>query len=409
MPAAALQTGDTRPMSSASSMPPGPARRPSPWRGLATALAIGHFLLWGDAPISAAEAAGDASRLRQLSDIEVLAFHWTLDADDLQALAADLRDPRPVLADRATAVYAGIMTGMARQYVVSLEALARRRLPAAEVKALVAAARAASPDGAASGLTSLDLGPVAAAPPAGSDAVSIEVARWYIAVGRADLAAPLITAAAQGTDEPLAIRAAELGADLLTGQRRLGDAIQGYEYAQSLIARLHRDSSGYERKVDWHGEDDLLGLRIAAKLKEARRLADLDRYGPGYVAYREAEGLRVTAHDPVAALVKHRRLQVEQAGSIFAAAARAATVKCLTTLGACAANAPNLFTRLLAGAITMIFFTYAFVNMGMVSGIVPVVGVPLPFMSYGGTALLTLGLGSGILMSIQRHRKLVQS
>jgi rod shape determining protein RodA len=74
-----------------------------------------------------------------------------------------------------------------------------------------------------------------------------------------------------------------------------------------------------------------------------------------------------------------------------------------------AANAPNLFTRLLAGAITMIFFTYAFVNMGMVSGIVPVVGVPLPFMSYGGTALLTLGLGSGILMSIQRHRKLVQS
>ena len=74
-----------------------------------------------------------------------------------------------------------------------------------------------------------------------------------------------------------------------------------------------------------------------------------------------------------------------------------------------AANAPTLFTRLLAGAITMIFFTYAFVNMGMVSGILPVVGVPLPFMSYGGTALVTLGLGSGILMSIQRHRKLVQS
>jgi rod shape determining protein RodA len=74
-----------------------------------------------------------------------------------------------------------------------------------------------------------------------------------------------------------------------------------------------------------------------------------------------------------------------------------------------AANAPNLFTRLLAGAITMIFFTYAFVNMGMVSGILPVVGVPLPFMSYGGTALITLGLGSGILMSIQRHRKLVQT
>jgi len=74
-----------------------------------------------------------------------------------------------------------------------------------------------------------------------------------------------------------------------------------------------------------------------------------------------------------------------------------------------AGNAPNFFTRLLAGAITMIYFTYAFVNMGMVSGILPVVGVPLPFMSYGGTALLTLGLGAGILMSIQRHRKLVQS
>jgi rod shape determining protein RodA len=74
-----------------------------------------------------------------------------------------------------------------------------------------------------------------------------------------------------------------------------------------------------------------------------------------------------------------------------------------------AANAPNTFCRLLAGAITMMFFTYAFVNMGMVSGILPVVGVPLPLMSYGGTAFITLGLGAGILMSIQRHRKLVQT
>lgn len=74
-----------------------------------------------------------------------------------------------------------------------------------------------------------------------------------------------------------------------------------------------------------------------------------------------------------------------------------------------AANAPTLFSRLMAGAITMIFFTYAFVNMGMVSGILPVVGVPLPFVSYGGTAFVTLGLGVGILMSIQRHRKLMQS
>ena len=74
-----------------------------------------------------------------------------------------------------------------------------------------------------------------------------------------------------------------------------------------------------------------------------------------------------------------------------------------------AANAPVYFARLLAGAITMIFFTYAFVNMGMVSGILPVVGVPLPLVSYGGTALVTLFLGIGILMSIQKHRKLVQS
>jgi len=73
------------------------------------------------------------------------------------------------------------------------------------------------------------------------------------------------------------------------------------------------------------------------------------------------------------------------------------------------ANAPTLFTRLLAGSITLTFFTYAFVNMGMVSGILPVVGVPLPLISYGGTALVTLCLGFGILMSIQTHRQLVQT
>jgi len=74
-----------------------------------------------------------------------------------------------------------------------------------------------------------------------------------------------------------------------------------------------------------------------------------------------------------------------------------------------AANAATVFGRLLAGAVALMFFTYAFVNMGMVSGILPVVGVPLPFLSYGGTALLTLFIGTGILMSIQRYRKLVQS
>ncbi|HQX06598.1 MAG TPA: rod shape-determining protein RodA [Zoogloea sp.] len=72
-----------------------------------------------------------------------------------------------------------------------------------------------------------------------------------------------------------------------------------------------------------------------------------------------------------------------------------------------AAGAPTLFSRLLAGALTLIFFTYALVNMGMVSGILPVVGVPLPFVSYGGTALVTLCLGVGMLMSIQRHRRRV--
>ena len=76
---------------------------------------------------------------------------------------------------------------------------------------------------------------------------------------------------------------------------------------------------------------------------------------------------------------------------------------------AISSNAPTLFTRLLGGAVTMIFFTYAFVNMGMVSGLLPVVGVPLPFISYGGTALVTLGIGVGILMSIHRYRRLVQS
>ena len=74
-----------------------------------------------------------------------------------------------------------------------------------------------------------------------------------------------------------------------------------------------------------------------------------------------------------------------------------------------AADAPTLFARLLAGALTTIFFTYAFVNMGMVSGILPVVGVPLPFISYGGTAMVTLGLALGILMSVARsQRQLVQ-
>lgn len=74
-----------------------------------------------------------------------------------------------------------------------------------------------------------------------------------------------------------------------------------------------------------------------------------------------------------------------------------------------AAAAPTLYARLLGGAITLIFFTYAFVNMAMVSGLLPVVGVPLPFVSYGGTALTTLGFGVGILMSIHRGKRLIQT
>jgi rod shape determining protein RodA len=72
-----------------------------------------------------------------------------------------------------------------------------------------------------------------------------------------------------------------------------------------------------------------------------------------------------------------------------------------------AARAPTLFGRLMAATLSLNLFTYAFVNMGMVSGILPVVGVPLPLMSYGGTAFVTLLLGVGILMSIATHRQLM--
>jgi len=74
-----------------------------------------------------------------------------------------------------------------------------------------------------------------------------------------------------------------------------------------------------------------------------------------------------------------------------------------------AANGATLFGRLLAGSLTMAFFAYAFVNIGMVSGILPVVGVPLPFMSYGGTALTTLGVAVGLIMSVGRQKRLMQS
>ncbi len=74
-----------------------------------------------------------------------------------------------------------------------------------------------------------------------------------------------------------------------------------------------------------------------------------------------------------------------------------------------AEQAPSMFARLMAGAVSLNFFTYIFVNMGMVSGILPVVGVPLPLMSYGGTAMVTLMIGFGMLMSMATHRKLLKS
>jgi rod shape determining protein RodA len=74
-----------------------------------------------------------------------------------------------------------------------------------------------------------------------------------------------------------------------------------------------------------------------------------------------------------------------------------------------AANGATLFGRLLAGSLTLAFFTYTFVNIGMVSGILPVVGVPLPFMSYGGTALTTLGVAAGLIMSVGRQKRLMKS
>ena len=74
-----------------------------------------------------------------------------------------------------------------------------------------------------------------------------------------------------------------------------------------------------------------------------------------------------------------------------------------------ALQAQDSYTRLLAGSITLTFFIYVFINIGMVSGLLPVVGIPLPLVSYGGTSMVTLLTGFGILMSIQTHRKLIST
>jgi rod shape determining protein RodA len=72
-----------------------------------------------------------------------------------------------------------------------------------------------------------------------------------------------------------------------------------------------------------------------------------------------------------------------------------------------ATQAQDTFSRILAGALSLVFFVYLFVNAGMVSGLLPVVGVPLPLISYGGTSLVTILIGFGMLMSIHTHRKLL--
>jgi rod shape determining protein RodA len=97
----------------------------------------------------------------------------------------------------------------------------------------------------------------------------------------------------------------------------------------------------------------------------------------------------------------------EEFGLIGAAVLLVLYLLLITRAMVITANASTLFARLLSGAITLMFFTYAFVNMAMVSGLLPVVGVPLPLVSYGGTALISLFIGLGILMSVQAHRKLV--
>jgi rod shape determining protein RodA len=68
-------------------------------------------------------------------------------------------------------------------------------------------------------------------------------------------------------------------------------------------------------------------------------------------------------------------------------------------------NAEDVFSKLLGASLTLIFFTYVFVNIGMVSGLLPVVGIPLPFISYGGSSLITIMASFGIIMSIRKHKR----
>ena len=74
-----------------------------------------------------------------------------------------------------------------------------------------------------------------------------------------------------------------------------------------------------------------------------------------------------------------------------------------------ATQAQGTFTRLLGGSLILTFFVYTFVNIGMVSGLLPVVGLPLPLISYGGTSMVTMMAGFGLLMSIHTHRRLLSN
>jgi rod shape determining protein RodA len=74
-----------------------------------------------------------------------------------------------------------------------------------------------------------------------------------------------------------------------------------------------------------------------------------------------------------------------------------------------ASQAPDLYSKLLAGSISLTFFVYVFVNAAMVIGLIPIVGIPLPLISYGGTSMVTLMIGFGILMSINANQKLLST
>jgi len=74
-----------------------------------------------------------------------------------------------------------------------------------------------------------------------------------------------------------------------------------------------------------------------------------------------------------------------------------------------ALNAKDTFNRLFAGALTLTFFVYLLINAGMISGLLPVVGVPLPLVSYGGTSIITLMASFGMIMSVHNYRKLLKS